>query len=85
MTNTIWRSYEASDSAAGGGHIDNPPRKLEGEAAKKSAGNPGSIADVAGMSGDLDGGGGVGRGTGKDSHLDKGDNGPTPDKNSQEE
>src|SRR5687768_7966467 len=74
---------EESDAGASAGKTDHPAQALAHEAVKKRAGDPGSIENAAGMHGDLDGGGGIGDGTSKDPHLDKGDNGPTPDKVSQ--
>jgi hypothetical protein len=80
MNRIIRRFFDASDSNARAGQTDNPPREMEQEAVSRNAGRPGSMADAAGTSGDMDGGGGIGHGMEKDPHLDKGDNGPSPDK-----
>jgi hypothetical protein len=71
---------EESEAGASAGKTNNPAREFEQQAATKRAGDPGSIENAAGMHGDLDGGGGIGEGTNRDPHLDRGDTGPTPDK-----
>jgi hypothetical protein len=70
--------YPQGESNSGGTPDNTSLRRDEQQAVRKEAGNPGSIADVSGMSGDLDGGAGPGPGT--EAQLNQGDRGPSPDK-----